>query len=313
MKKMIYRILPAILMSTSWLSAQVDFGDNSSANIEPVAAEEDCGGPFKIEVAADYVGEAKIKKNCHGLKDVTFATGIAEVNFVFYYDKCYKEGAAIAVGYERTYLDVKNNPYFKQRDFDTVSVFLSGFTERACDWEWRGQVTVNFDNIESWNYSDYMNYDLLLWGRYHYCEDIGLHIGFLAQTGMKIDRVYPVIGIDWKYNCDWKFNLIFPLNISVVYTITPSWSVSVASRFFDQRHRAKKSHEGLFSEALWSYRTAGGELALMYNPTKCITANIHGGYDFGGHLKIADRHYHHRKRLRLDGAPYAGASLDWNF
>lgn len=306
-------LFSGFILSFTGLQAQVDTQDIGSASIAPYEAAVEDKRPFKVAISADYVGKGKVKrsKHCPHLGDLTFATGQAEVNFVFYYQECYEEGAAIALAYDRTYMNWDRNPYFHQKDIDTVNLILSGFSKRLCDWDWRAQLSANFDNIRCWEFRDYMNYDILLWGRYDYCENIGLHIGFWAQTGMKFDRVYPVIGIDWQYNCNWKFNLIFPVNISAVYTFNPIWSIALAGRFFDQRHRVCKDQR--LSAAFYHYQTSGAELALNYTPSGFLSANIHAGYDFGGHLTIRDRHFHHARRLQIESAPYVGAEIDLHF
>ncbi len=291
------------------ISADVDPQDIGSENIK--APEEEAGaGPFKLRALVDVVGKAKVK-NSFANNHLYFSTGQGEAGLVYYYDACIEEGANVVLLYQNTYLDWEANPYFTQKDISTLGLELGGFTKRLPDWTWSGQLTINFDNVGYWNFQDYMYYDMLLWGRYAYCKNIGLHIGFLAETGMKMDRVYPIIGVDWEYDCNWKVNLIFPLNISVVYTINTAWSVAFASRFFDERHRVKKKE--WLSEGLWHYQSTGAEFGINYTPTKWISANLHAGSTLGGHLKIADRHYKHRHRVRLDPAPYVGGEVTVNF
>lgn len=285
--------------------ADIEVEDLSAQHVE----EKTAGGPFTFEIRGDYIGEAKFK--CDHFSRFTFATGQVDLNMVYYYNPCLQEGTSIGLSYMRTRLDWKYNPFFTQKDIDTVSVNLAGFTRRFEDWTWKGQISINFDNIEYWNLEDYMNYDLVLWGRYAYTQNLGLHMGFLALTGMKIDRVYPILGIDWTYNCHWKINAVFPMDLSIVYTLNDCWSFSAAGRFFAQRHRVKKNQ--FFSEGLWFYTSSGAELCVKYQPTRSISASIHGGYDFGGHLKVANRHYREGHRLRFDGAPYAGGEIDINF
>lgn len=289
------------------LQAEVQTEDISTQNISTATSEKHCD-PFTVDVLGDYIGKAKVHDCNKG--HLTFITGTADLNFVYYYNECCQEGANAALAYQRTFLDWTTNPYFTEKNFDTLSLILGAFTKRLPDWLWKAQVSINFDNLEHWNFDDYMNYDMLLWGRYDYCENIGIHIGFLAQTGMKIDRVYPIIGIDWTCG-KWKLNAIFPMNISAVYSFTPEWSVAVAGRFFDQRHRVREDE--YLSEGLWHYQGGGAELAVNYSPDTWLSANVHAGYSLGGHLKIADRHYHHGHRLRVDGAPYAGAEVIINF
>lgn len=296
--------LSSTYANTPWSDVNIDLED-----LGPQEIKEDDLGPLNIQLLGDYVGKAKVE--CPGSHKLQFATAQADVNLVYYYDECFKEGLTIGANYMWTRLDWEFNPFFSQKDVQTASLNLGLFSQRLPNWTWRAQLSANFDNLEYWNFSDYMNYDLLLWGRYEYCRDIGVHIGVIGLTGMKIDRVYPIFGIDWKYDDNWKVNLVFPVDLSLVYTIDPCWNVAIAGRFFNQRHRM--NDDGFFPEALWFYTTGGTEFAINYNPTSRIHANIHGGYNFGGHLKIANRHYHHGQRLTLDGAPYGGAEIDVNF
>lgn len=310
MEKLVKNAFRILLASMAFATTQimadadVDLEDISNKQVK----EELPGGPFSIQLSGDYIGQADFK--CRELSHFTFATANADLNFVYYYNPCFKEAATIGIAYTRTRLDWKHNPFFTQKDVDMITLNLGGYTERVENWIWRAQVSINFDNIEHWTFEDYMSYDLLLWGRYAYTRNFGIHLGLLAYTGMKIDRVYPVVGIDWTY-CKWKLSLVFPMDVSLVYTLNKCWSIALAGRFINQRHRMKKDE--FFSEGLWFYTSSGAELAVNYTPAKWIKVNAHGGYDFGGHLKVANRHYRHGHRLRFDGAPYAGAEIDLNF
>jgi len=311
-KKTLPILLTSTMLSIFSLYAEVDTQDIGTAEIdaESPKAEEDSRGPFKINLSGDYIWGASVD-NCHRLGDVTFATADVEFNFIYYYDECFQEGASIALVYEDTYLDLSKNPYFSQKNYEMGCLLFNVFTKRLEDWEWRAQASLNFDNLPHWNFSDYMNYDILAWGRYACWPNLGIHAGCFVQTGMEFNRVYPIIGLDWEIDSRWKLNLVFPVNISAVYTIDPAWSVALAGRFITQRHRTKRDEP--VSQALWIYQTAGAEFALNYNPLKSIFANVHAGYSFGGHLTIRDHNYHHPRRLRLNGAPYAGAEVDLHF
>jgi len=307
-KKSLYLLLAAATCFCLNLNAQVDTQDTGAMDIEPSAAAL-AGEPFKLDLNGDYVSNARVK-NCPHMGNVVFATGSAELNFIYYYDLCYKEGAAVAFVYQQTYLNYSKNPFFNQKNFDTATLLFSTFTERLDDWQWRAQVAINFDDLPYWNFSDYMNYDILAWGRYAFYENLGLHIGFWVQTGMEFDRVYPIIGIDWKCG-DWAINAVFPVDLSVVYTINDEWNIALAGRFIDQRHRAKRDEP--VREAFWHYQSGGAELALNYNPIPTVSINVHGGYSFGGHLTICNQHYHRLSRLKLGDAPYGGAEIAVHF
>ncbi len=312
MKKILYPILGLMIIASGALKADVETQDLGPSEIPPEEAQQlkDEKHPFKFDILADYVAEADTNRCACG-KNVTFGTAIAELNFVFYYKEEYKEGAAIGLSYIQTYLDYRDNPFFNQKNYETVRLLFSTFTSRLCNWEWQAQVGIYFDDLPYWTFNDYMYYDITAWGRYAYSQCVGLHIGFLAQTGMKVDRVYPIVGFDWQINDRWKINAVYPVNISAVYTINTAWNVEVAARFLDQRHRTKRDEP--LPEAIWHYQTAGTEFGVNYNPNSSFSLNLHGGYSMGGHLKIANRNYHRRERIRIEGAPYGGGEVIFNF
>lgn len=311
-KKILTSFLPGLIIlscsclqaATPWSDVNIDLDD-----LGPQQVQESDMGPVNIQLTGDALGKAKVK--CPGEHHLIFDTAQANASLVYYYDECNMEGLTIGASYTWTRLDWKYNPFFSQKDVSMATLNLGAFSQRLPGWTWRGQLSINFDNLPHWNFTDYMNYDILAWGRYECSENIGIHVGFIALTGMKIDRVYPIFGLDWTFNYNWKLSFVFPVDLSLTYTIDPCWNVAIAGRFFNQRHRMKEDQ--FLPEALWFYTTGGTEFAINYTPTKQIRANIHGGYDWGGHLKVADRHYHHGQRFRLDGAPYAGAEFDINF
>lgn len=307
-KKLFCFILTALTITHPAIYADIDPDDVGSEKIDaPITNAE--SGPFTIHLQGDYIGKTKIKDS-YGFHKLSFGTAEAQASMVFYYDECLQEGANIELFYENTMLDW-DNPYFDQSDYSTVGFALGGFSKRLTGWTWTGQVIVNFDNLKYWNFSDYMYYDFFMWGRYELCHNLGAHIGFYAETGMKVDRVYPIIGIDWVYNCNWKINAIFPMNMSIVYTLNPNWSFALAARIFDERNRV--GNREFLSRGLWHYQSSGAEFGAYYKLANWLSANIHAGYTIGGHLKVSDRNNNHGHRFRLEPAPYAGGDVSVNF
>ncbi len=302
--------LLACFTSTTLLYA--DFDTDSYGNEEMVQPEEKVAGPFKIEANYDGAAKADFRESALEGQNLRFATGSIAGSFVFYYNPCYKEGAVVALGYVDTLIDWNHNPFFDQDRFHTARVALGGFSERVKRWNWQAQVAVNI-NTDHWNLADYSTYDLLLWGRYQWlCNpDIGLHIGFLAETGMKIDRIYPIVGFDWKINSCWKINAIFPINFSVVYNWTNNLALSVGSRFFDVRYRAGKDQP--LPMALVEYRSVGAEAGVTYTYAPWFNANLHAGYILGGSLKISDRHHMHGRHFKFRSSAYVGGEVDVKF
>lgn len=295
------------LTSAPLFAAQVDQEDIGSSTAISQAPEN---GPFNIEGLYDWVGNTKVtRKPCHG--HIQFATGEVEASSVFYYNPCYEEGLSTAAGYGYTRMFWNNNPYFKnQKNWNTFFFNFGGFTKRANGWLWLAQVQMNIDT-RHWNIDDYATYDFFIWGRYDYCKDVGVHFGFIAETGMKIDHVLPIVGFDWKYNDNWKINAVFPMNVSLVYQWSCNLEASVAGRYFDTRQRAGKNERK--PRSLFYYRATGIEGGLTWKQNDWLSANIHAGYLLGGNLRIGNRKWREHKNISFDGAPYVGGDVKVNF
>lgn len=278
-----------------------------------LGAEECCEstpGPFNIAGYANSTGNAKIRepgKFSGGA--VRYGHADIEGSVVWYYDPECGEAADFLVGYSNSLVRWEDNPFFDKTTFHTVRVGIGGLSNRLEDWLWRGRVIANID-ADHWQ-RDYMTYDLFLWGRYDYCQDIGVHLGFYGLTGMRIDRVYPILGFDWAMNEKWQLNVIFPMDISLTYLINDCWNAALVWRPFLDRHRVGESEP--LSEALWFYQSSGAELAFNYTVCDWLSANVHVGGLFGGELKISNRDYRHKRHIKLKGAGYFGGEFVVNF
>jgi hypothetical protein len=297
-KKRISLLILGLTLAWAPLSAEYDLADTGTQNI----LRESSPGQFSINGHGDWVMKAEHRNDdYHG--HITYNHQEASFNAVIWYNECHKEGLRAGLVYERTYLHWNDNPFFTRKIYDTAAFSLAYFTHRVPDWRWIFQATWNVD-ADKWNLSLYSDYDLVLWGRYRYCPNVGLHFGLYAQTGMKLDQVYPILGFDWVINCNWKLNAVFPLDISLVYTWNDAWSFALAGRIFNDRHRA--GNEGGFRKAVWRYTNAGGEFAITRNWCRWLRTNIHAGYTFGGKLKVANQHSHHSHRFKFKSSAYYG-------
>lgn len=290
------------------LNDDVFSGDDASTfDLSPESIE--ANGPFFLRSGFDVTGKSKFTNSPYKGDKFKFAEFDIDGTYIFAYDECNKEGLTATVGYSRYHLDWNNNPYFDESDFNMISVGLGFFSHRLWNWDWKGSVKMNFDP-DHLNFQNYVTWDLLLWGRYQIIDNWGFHAGVLALTGMKIDRIYPIIGLDWTINDRWKINAIFPVNFSVIYTLDCNWSFALASRLWDVRQRVGKSEPE--SRGLWEYRNVGIELAANYNVSGW-NFNVHGGYTTGGRLKISDSHRHHSHRMNFNATPYVGGEVAVNF
>lgn len=305
-------ILTTLILSSGCLSADIELSsDIGSESIHSLEKNIQSGrGPFSLEVTYDAIGRSKIRKKHFRHQHISFAEGQAQLGIIYYYNPEYKEGLSAAVGYTYTDLDWRHNPAFDQEQFHTYNVTLEGFSKRLGRWLWIGQVKFNMD-ADHLDFSEYFRWGGLLWGRYDYCPNIGVHAGLLFTTGMKIDHVYPIIGFDWCFRENWKLNLVFPVNISLIYTIDECWSVALAARIFDSIHRAGK-HEDL-SRALFEYRNGGIEAAVEYDCDSWLKVNGHIGATTGGKLRISNRHNKHVHHYKFNSAGYVGGELEYRF
>lgn len=304
-------LLAGLFLACAPLTADENF-DPSDYGSQSITAPQDEAdkGPFNVALSYDYIGKANFDRHSLHHQHISYSEALAEFDFVFYYDKPCGEGLMTSLSYSQTRINWHENPSTHQEKFDTLSLSLAGFSTRLDDWFWQARLWANVD-ANHMNFSEYLTWDMLLWGRYSWCDDIGLNIGFFAWTGMKIDRVWPVLGVDWWLTKRWKINLVFPVNISAVYTINDNWTFSIAERTFESRFRTG-SHQPL-EKALLHYQNWGGELALNYKYSSWLTADVHVGETFGGRLRISNQHNKHPHHYKFKSAPYAGGQIVVNF
>ncbi|MDP1880253.1 MAG: DUF6268 family outer membrane beta-barrel protein [Parachlamydiaceae bacterium] len=292
------------LTNIAYADAELDQENVGSENIQEIAKRS----PFSFQTHYDHTGKAKIKNTFEKGNHIVFAEANVEAGGVFYYNECYSEGLRLGLGFEATHIGFESNPYFNQDNFETLSVNLSGFTKRVKNWFWRSQLSANIDTCE-WS-TNYTSYDILLWGRYTFSNPIGVHIGLWAQTGLNMNYVYPIIGFDWEISKRWKLNLVFPMNMSLQYTINKQWVLALAGRAFDSRYRVHKKISSF--KDLVHYQNAGAEFMVMYD-SNGMTANVHVGMTLGGRYRIANKNNHHATNYRLDPVGYAGGEIDVSF
>lgn len=301
----------------------LNFGACWSSAIEDeygtVGAEEQIAPqalrPLKFNGSANIVGGAEIHKRHFRGQKLHYALASVDADYAFYYNRRYEEGAILSAIWSHVHIGWHDNPFFRQENFDTASLVLDAFSGRCANWFWMVRAGINV-STETWDFSHYATYDFLLWGRYSFVdrETLAFHIGFLAQTGMKVDRVYPIVGIDWRATENVKVNLVFPVNLSALYTFSHYWTVGAAGRFFNTRNRVDSGDRPPFlPQAIVEYRTGGLEALVNFDNKDWLYANVHAGYSMGGKMKISNRHHRHGRWFKLGCAPYVGGELAIKF
>lgn len=294
----------------SALSLNAAFEDSIST--EELIKPEDVSrqDPFTIQAYYDYIGYSKMEKKEFDCTKIRYNQLNVAGRMVFYYNPRCQEGAMIRGGYTRDQIYWFDNPYFDQVNFNTADLSLIFFSHRLCNWLWTGQVSAGYDTDRN-SLGKATAWDFLLWGRYSRSDCFGVHVGFLAQTGMRIDHVYPILGFDLKLRGPWRLSVVYPVNISLFYDIDCNWSAGIAARFFNSRHRL--SGADLTPDGLVTYKATGAEFRMNYQLANRVTANIHAGGTFGGQLKVANSEYRNKKHFDFKPAGYVGGEFEFSF
>jgi hypothetical protein len=303
----------AALLLTENLIGQLSEEDYRSQELVARGAEPCNYCPYATNLFFDVTGKARVNHDdCkhNRFRSVQFAQAEIDVSKIFYYNPYCDEGLIATGAYNYMYLHWKN-PNIRQKHFHTLSVAIGGFSHRVCNWIWEGEVRFNA-TINHYSFCDYLTCDLMLAGRYAMSDCFGIHAGFIALTGMKVDHVYPVVGFDWQLDDRWKLNLVFPTNLSLVYSFGSKWSMELAGRFFDERHRAGNNQH--LKRGIVEYRAGGIEAGVNYiSCSKNLHMNFHFGGLIGGSVKVSNRHHSHSHRHRFGGTPYAGGDIAFRF
>lgn len=312
MKRIFLPLLLPFVFANGHLKADYDQIDYSNTQLPKNVMENAPGifqggsGMFAIETNSDYVSRSNFDKRGYKHQKISFCGFDIAGSMVFYYEPEYAEAMNIELQYNRTNIHWKENFFFDQNIFNTASISLNAQSARMNDWLWKGKITLNMDT-DHFDIEEYSTWDALLWGRNAYTECVGLHLGIIVLTGMKIDHVYPIIGFDWILSEKWKLNAVFPVDMSVVYVIDDNWSVDLRGRAIETRNRVGKNEN--LSKALVQYFNAGVELGINYDVGSSIQANIHIGEMLGGKLKIANKQNDQPHHYKFKSAPYIGAEL----
>ena len=285
--------------------------DDDIVGSEDIMDIERQPGPFRIEFDGDSVNRASFENHDLSGQYFTFSQASVRAGMAFCYFPEHREAYAASLGYNTTKMDWNENPYFDQTQFHTATLSLRLYSNRLRDWLWRGQVSATIDT-QHMDFNHYLDFDAVLWGRYEYSCNINTHIGFIVQTGMKLDHVYPIFGFDWRFRENWVLNLVYPTNLSLLYEWNKTWSAEIGMRFFDVRHRTGWNQP--LPGALVTYTNSGVEFGINYKWDPFIEANLHVGSTLnGGELEIADKNDHHTKHYDLKGSGYAGAEVTISF
>lgn len=304
MKKLSLTLLSAFALHLPILansSTLLDLAQFHLDSYETSYGQECIVNPFGLLVNGNAIAPASI--NGADEQHLTYDEGQTEALWAFKLGK--GTGGAINVGWGFTNFKWEQNPFFNTTFFPFVNIGVSGYTDSLANWFWLGGINAQIQtNVGTKQLlTQRSRYSALLWGRYNFLKDTGVHLGMLVFSGTAKTNVWPIIGFDYEINENWDLNLIFPINLSLFYNINDCWSVSFAGRPFSARHRVASTEAA--TSSIFEYNNFGTELSLNYELPKLL-ASIYVGYSYGNSVKFENQYGDTMTYRHFKTAPYIG-------
>ncbi len=266
---------------------------------------------WHVEAAYRGVGKAEFEKNkWHHLN-------YADADAALYYTQPLDDENSLTygLGYDFLRLDWHQNPRFSQSNFHYL-VGSIGYVSTTLD-RWRWIINTGFSvDAARLDFGPSAVYHAMLWGRFHFTDCCGVHIGALGWYGVKNGRGFPVFGFDWKWGDKWSANTVFPIDYSLTYHLSDNWSLETAYANFGGPYKYPRlAHEGAkgFRESILMVYSNGVDLALKFKFEHLLRASLGVGWNFGGWLFIKNHENHDGKYYHFNSAPYAQGSIALTF
>lgn len=269
--------------------------------------------PAHIDTDGRYVGKADLKTDGFRGSQLQFADSHDMAYYSFFPNET--NSLTVGLGYNFMRVDWDKNPRFKGSDYNYATGTLTWVSKSIESWRWvtMGGFTVDAEDLDF--HKTGAGYGLL-WGRYLYNDDIGIHVGAIAYGGMRNGYALPVFGIDWQAAKALRFHAIFPVDLSARLYLHKNWYISAASTPFGYPYRyPHRAHGGIgkYKDAIFEFYSQGAELSINYFQGFDFEAGVGGGWNFPGWLLIKDRHNDHPRYYKFKGAPFAHAYLNFSF
>jgi hypothetical protein len=267
--------------------------------------------PWHVEGRYHWVAPAKFERHRKGHVDYS------DVDSAFYFTQFFNDENSLTyeIGYDFLQFKWEKNPRFSQSNFNYLAASLGFVSTTLCNWRWIVNAGFSVDAVHLDMAKSGVGH-AMLWGRYHFADCCGVHVGMLGWYGILNGHAWPIIGFDWKFNDSWSANAIFPIDYSLNYAFTENWSLEAAYSSiggpYKYPRRARGGVEG-FRDPIFSVHSNGLELMLKYKFEHLIRISVGGGWDFGGWIYIKDGQNHHGKYYHYESAPYAQGNLELTF
>lgn len=268
--------------------------------------------PWHVEGRYRFVGRADFERHKNGHVDYSDADGGV------YYTQFLNDENSLTyeLGYDYLQFDWNKNRRFGQTNFHYLVGSL-GYVSTTLDrWRWIVNAGFSVDGARL-DFAKSAVGHAMLWGRYHFADCCGVHVGIFGWYGVENGHAWPIFGFDWKFNDSWSAKAIFPGDYSLNYDFDENWSLEAAYSYFGGPYRKypRRAHDGRggFHDPIFMVFANGAELNFKYKFEHLLRMSIGAGWDFGGWIFIKDQHNHHGKYFHYGSAPYAQATLELTF
>ncbi|MGD0664380.1 MAG: hypothetical protein ABSA17_01440 [Rhabdochlamydiaceae bacterium] len=295
-------ILPLTLAGSYLCAAPYGFSDYYFVDPDRI---------WHAEASYRWVAEADFRKHRHG--HINYADGDAGLYLTQIIDD--ENSLTYGAGYDYLRLNWNKNPRFHQKNFNYVVGSL-GFVSTTLE-RWRWIINTGFSvDAERLDFGPSAVYHGMLWGRYHFMDHLGIHVGALGWYGVENGRGFPIFGFDWRFDEKWSGNAIFPIDYSIDYAIDENWSIETAYASFGGPYKyPRRAHNGVkgFRDPIFFVYSNAVDFALKYKFEHLLRASLGVGWNFGGWVYIKNHESRHGKYYHFNSAPYAQGSIALTF
>ncbi len=268
--------------------------------------------PWHFEVDGRKVASANFEDLKHS------KLHYADAHAFGYYSHFWNQKNAVSLQLGYTYMQLdwdKSARGIEQSNFHLGLASVAIVSNALDKWRFILNLGMTVDTT-TFDFGHSSVYYTLLWGRYAFLKNVGVHTGFFGFTGVHTTYLLPVIGFDFQINSQWKLNAIFPLDFSLSYNFNSSWEAALSWASFGGPYRYPwrvNGGEGRFRDAVIEVNANGLEVDLNYNYKRNLFAGIGAGWNFGGWILVRDHNGHHGKYYDFNTAPYVQANLAITF
>lgn len=219
-------------------------------------------------------------------------------------------GLIFGAGYVGTEVKWNRNPYFKETHFSYVDLNLGAYTNAMPCWTWAltGSMFVDTAVLDL---RDYALYQGILYGKYDFLPCLDLNAGFILEVGLNKAKIWPILGFEFAPTARLEINVVYPLDVSIDYSVYSWLDLAIAARFLRDRHRFLETEP--VPKGVYEYTTEGVEFEAIISPLERLAITVFAGHSFPGDLKITNHNNHAIKHAKFQGSFYSGISAIFAF